>query len=127
MTEAFKDTGRHLVYLTPPDSETTLTELEPSSAVYVIDGLVDDSIKKSSSHSFACGQHIFTARLPIEDNAVKKSSSESPKSSFFKKVLDAINQVFEILLKFKDTGSWADAFQDNLPKHFGFKVKGTDL
>jgi len=106
-----------VIYLTP-DSPHVLQSLE-AGTVYVIGGLVDDSIKKNSSHSFASANDISTARLPIDQFAEKVSSSQS---SSFKKVL-AINQVFDILMKFRDCRDWKEALKDVLPKRFGFEVK----
>ena len=105
---------KSLVYLTP-DSENVLETLE-SNCVYVIGGLVDDSIKKNSSQTYASERDITTARLPIDKFAVKTEGS------FVKRVL-AINQVFDILLKFHQTQRWPESLRVGLPKRFGFEIQ----
>jgi len=115
VTSAFDETMTSLIYLTP-DSPNVLESLEPRT-VYVIGGLVDDSIKKNSSSNFAGASNISTARLPIEENAIKLATSCS-----FKKVL-AINQVFDILMKYRQCCDWKEALKAGLPKRFGFEIQ----
>lgn len=75
-----------LIYLTP-DAEEALSSVDPEK-VYILGGLVDESIQNKISYlkAKACG--ISTARLPIDEFMVKNSN---PKN-FHSKIL-AINQV----------------------------------
>ncbi|KAJ1633367.1 guanine-1-methyltransferase-domain-containing protein [Pavlovales sp. CCMP2436] len=84
-----------IIYLTP-DSPNTLTSFDERS-VYVIGGLVDGTIKKTTSLSRAERFGVRTARLPIEEHAME-----------IKPVL-TINSVFHLLAAFRDTGDWAAA------------------
>ena len=103
-----------IVYLTP-DSDQVLEDMSKDK-VYVIGGLVDDSVKKNSSLSFAKEQKIQTAKLPIEKFCDRNDDGT------FKQIL-TINQVFEILLS-KSTGiSWSESFSKVLPKRIGFAPK----
>lgn len=103
-----------IVYLTP-DSDQVLEEIDVSS-VYVIGGLVDDSVKKHSSLTFAESKSIKTFKLPIVDNCQRSAKGT------YKQIL-TINQVFEILIgKFAGL-SWADALEKSLPQRIGFVAK----
>ncbi|XP_008321844.1 tRNA methyltransferase 10 homolog B [Cynoglossus semilaevis] len=104
-----------IVYLTP-DAESALETVE-ADRVYVLGGLVDESIQKKLSLSRARELSVCTARLPIDEYMVKKNN---PKN-FYSKIL-AINQVFDILLKFCNTGSWTEALQMWFPQGKGYVV-----
>ncbi|KAJ8390308.1 hypothetical protein AAFF_G00108770 [Aldrovandia affinis] len=60
---------------------------------------------------------VRTARLPIDEFMVKKNN---PKN-FHSKIL-AINQVFDILLMFCDTGSWTQALGVGVPPGKGYMI-----
>jgi len=120
VTSAFKPTTsddeqqqHKVVYLTP-DSPRVLQTLEPRT-IYVIGGLVDGSIKKNSSQAFASEHNIETARLPILEHATTSSKS------FVKTVL-TVNQVFDILMKFRECHDWREALKKGLPNRFGFEI-----
>ena len=100
-----------IVYLSP-DSNETLEEIDESK-VYVIGGLVDDSVKKSSTLTFAKEQNIKSVKLPID-----KYCSRADQGSF-KQIL-TINQVFEILLNKSRGLTWPQAFSQSLPNRIGF-------
>ena len=104
-----------IVYLSP-DSDQVLTDLT-DDCVYVIGGLVDDSVKKSSSQTFCDHVNIRTAKLPIEDFMSRSDSGGS-----FKQIL-TINQVFDVLLSFHQTKDWATALSQNIPPKTGFVIK----
>ena len=106
---------QNIVYLSP-DSDQVLTDLT-DDCVYVIGGLVDDSVKKSTSQTFCDHVNIRTAKLPIEDFMSRSDSGGS-----FKQIL-TINQVFDILLNFYQTKDWAIALSQNIPPKTGFVVK----
>uniref|UniRef100_A0A8C6WWX5 tRNA methyltransferase 10 homolog B n=1 Tax=Neogobius melanostomus TaxID=47308 RepID=A0A8C6WWX5_9GOBI len=108
-------TSETIIYLTP-DAEQALQSVDPDK-VYVLGGLVDESIQKKLSLSRATELSVLTARLPIDEYMTKKNN---PKN-FHSKIL-AINQVFDILLTFCDTGSWTEAFRRWFPLGKGFIV-----
>ncbi|KAG7461960.1 hypothetical protein MATL_G00196730 [Megalops atlanticus] len=104
-----------VIYLTP-DAEQALETVD-TEKVYILGGLVDESIQKKLSYLKARERNVSTARLPIDEYMVKKSN---PKN-FHSKIL-AINQVFDILLAFCDTGSWMQALQVGVPPGKGYTV-----
>ncbi|NXU06615.1 TM10B methyltransferase, partial [Buphagus erythrorhynchus] len=58
-----------IVYLTP-DSENVLEDIDPDK-VYVLGGLVDESIHKQLTLRRAQEQRLQTARLPIREYMVR--------------------------------------------------------
>uniref|UniRef100_A0A673BWN9 tRNA (guanine(9)-N(1))-methyltransferase n=1 Tax=Sphaeramia orbicularis TaxID=375764 RepID=A0A673BWN9_9TELE len=92
-------------------------ETVDSDKVYILGGLVDESVQKRLSLSRATELSVHTARLPIDEYMVKK---HNPKN-FHSKIL-AINQVFDILLTFCHTGSWTEAFHTWFPQGKGYIV-----
>ncbi|XP_046896751.1 tRNA methyltransferase 10 homolog B [Hypomesus transpacificus] len=105
----------NVTYLTP-DAEEALERIEPDK-VYVLGGLVDESIQRKITYMRAKELNVRTARLPIDEYMVKK---ENPKN-FYSKIL-SINQVLDILLTLRDTGSWIKALQAWFPPGKGFVV-----
>ncbi|KAL5207708.1 hypothetical protein ABZP36_032143 [Zizania latifolia] len=101
--EAFEDRKDNLVYLTA-DAETVLDDLDMSK-IYIIGGLVDRNRWKGITLKKAVDQGIQCAKLPI-GNYLKMSSSQ---------VL-TVNQVFEIMLKFVETGDWKASFFQVIPQ-----------
>ena len=112
-TELFE--AEHIVYLTP-DSDTVLEDL-CHDHVYVIGGLVDDSVKKNTSHLYCEAASLKTARLPIPE-----LMSRSEGGGSFKQIL-TINQVFDILLHFHQERDWKSALSKHVPAKTGFVVK----
>lgn len=108
-----------VVYLTP-DAEEALETVD-ADKVYVLGGLVDESIKKKLSFSRARELSVHTARLPIDEYMVKKNNGKN----FHSKIL-AVNQVFDILLTFCNTGSWTEALQAWFPQGKGYVVAPED-
>ncbi|MED6263366.1 tRNA methyltransferase 10 B [Characodon lateralis] len=104
-----------IVYLTP-DAQEAL-EMVDADKVYVLGGLVDESIQKKLSHSRATELSVHTARLPIDEYMVKKNNVKN----FHSKIL-AVNQVFDILLMFSETGSWTQALQMWFPAGKGYVI-----
>ncbi|KAF0021885.1 hypothetical protein F2P81_025862, partial [Scophthalmus maximus] len=74
-----------LVYLSP-DAEEALETVD-ADKVYVLGGLVDESIQKKLSFSRARELSVRTARLPIDEYMVKRDNAKN----FHSKVL-AVNQ-----------------------------------
>ena len=112
-TELFE--AERIVYLTP-DSDTILEEL-CHDHVYVIGGLVDDSVKKNTSHLYCEAASLNTARLPIPE-----LMSRSEGGGSFKQIL-TINQVFDILLDFHQEKDWKSALSKHVPAKTGFVIK----
>uniref|UniRef100_A0A1A8DNP9 tRNA methyltransferase 10 homolog B n=1 Tax=Nothobranchius kadleci TaxID=1051664 RepID=A0A1A8DNP9_NOTKA len=108
-----------VVYLTP-DAEEALETLD-ADRVYVLGGLVDESIQKKLSLSRAGELSVRTARLPIDEFMVKKNNSKN----FHSKIL-AVNQVFDILLTFCETSSWTHALQAWFPASKGYTIPAGD-
>ncbi|KAK3088108.1 hypothetical protein FSP39_014766 [Pinctada imbricata] len=102
-----------IVYLTP-DSDTELSEIDDSK-VYVLGGLVDESISTNTTKEKAESVYISTAKLPISQYM------ERVEQASYSQVL-AINQVFEILMTFKSTGDWRTALATGVPKRKGYKI-----
>ena len=111
LIDTFENRKQDLVYLTP-DSDNLLEDIE-DNIIYVIGGLVDDSVKKLSSLSFAKDQGLTTAKLPIDKYCSRIEGS-------FKQIL-TINQVFEILLNKIQGFSWPQVFSQSLPSRIGFQ------
>lgn len=108
-----------VVYLTP-DAEEALETVD-ADKVYVLGGLVDESIQKKLSFSRARNLSVRTARLPIDEYMVKRNNNKN----FHSKIL-AVNQVFDILLTFYHTGRWTEALQAWFPQGKGYVVASND-
>ena len=114
--DEFRSNIEKVIYLTP-DSQTPLEHLD-SDKIYVIGGLVDDSVQKDTTKSYAADNQISTARLPIEEYCSKNSKGNHT----FKQIL-TINQVFDILLSVYSSKNWSDAFGSVIPHRIGFVSK----
>ncbi|XP_040887735.1 tRNA methyltransferase 10 homolog B [Toxotes jaculatrix] len=108
-----------VVYLSP-DAEEALETID-ADKVYILGGLVDESIQKKLSFSRATELSVHTARLPIDEYMVKKDNAKN----FHSKIL-AVNQVFDILLAFCDTGSWTEALKAWFPQGKGYVIAPDD-
>jgi tRNA (guanine9-N1)-methyltransferase len=93
-----------IVYLTA-ESDTVLKNLD-AEHVYVVGGIVDHNRIKGHCYNAALKAGWKTAKLPLEGNVAMGDH---------RKVL-TVNHVFEILLKFQETGSWRDAMQAQVPE-----------
>ncbi|XP_067320068.1 tRNA methyltransferase 10 homolog B isoform X2 [Anolis sagrei] len=93
-----------IVYLTP-DAENALEEVDPHK-VYILGGLVDESIQKSLTLHKAQREHLQTVRLPIQEYMVKNTNAKNYHSTTL-----AVNQVFDALLCFYATKSWEEALR----------------
>lgn len=108
-TDAKPEDGE-IVYLSS-DSPDTLTELKPYST-YVIGGLVDKNRHKGICYKQATEKGVKTAKLPIGDYIQMASRS----------VLTT-NHVMEIMLRWLETGDWAQAFMQVIPQRKGGQLK----
>ncbi|NXM32991.1 TM10B methyltransferase, partial [Oxyruncus cristatus] len=98
-----------IVYLTP-DSE--------NDKVYVLGGLVDESIHKQLTLRRAQEQSVQTARLPIREYMVKAPNSRNYHSETL-----AINQVFDILCTYYETRSWPAALKAGVSSGKGYVLR----
>ncbi|NXU93977.1 TM10B methyltransferase, partial [Xiphorhynchus elegans] len=102
-----------IVYLTP-DSENVLEDIDPDK-VYVLGGLVDETIHKELTLRRAREQSLQTARLPIREYMVRAPNSRNYHSETL-----AINQVFDILSTYYETRSWPVALRAGVSSGKGY-------
>ncbi|XP_053155986.1 tRNA methyltransferase 10 homolog B [Hemicordylus capensis] len=107
-----------IVYLTP-DSENALDEVDPQK-VYVLGGLVDESIQKRLTFQRAQEQRLHTVRLPIQEYMVKNANVKNYHSTTL-----AINQVFDALSTFYETKSWEEALKAAVSPGKGYVLRDT--
>ncbi|KAM4709279.1 tRNA methyltransferase 10 homolog B isoform 3-T3 [Discoglossus pictus] len=109
----------NIIYLTP-DSDNALEDIDPCK-VYVLGGLVDESIQKVRMVNLKVTYHkarengLQTARLPIQEYMVKNVNVKN----FHSEIL-AINQVFDVLSTFYGTRSWPEALKAGVSPGKGF-------
>ncbi|XP_061619636.1 tRNA methyltransferase 10 homolog B [Phyllopteryx taeniolatus] len=104
-----------VVYLSP-DAEEALERVDRDD-VYVLGGLVDESVQKTLSLSRAKELGVRVARLPIDEHMQKMPNGKN----FHSKIL-AINQVLDIMLTVSHTGSWTHALDKSFPRGKGYVV-----
>ncbi|CAH2293685.1 tRNA methyltransferase 10 homolog B [Pelobates cultripes] len=105
-----------IIYLTP-DADNALKDIDPQK-VYVLGGLVDESIQKKLTYHKARENGLQTARLPIPEYMVKNVNLKN----FHSEIL-AINQVFDVLATYLETQSWPDALKAGVPPGKGFLLR----
>ncbi|KAL4218999.1 hypothetical protein ACF0H5_021583 [Mactra antiquata] len=101
-----------------PDSPNLLTDID-SDKIYIIGGLVDENIKQHVTQTRATEHGLTTARLPIEENMIKLQQSSHSK-------ILAVNQVFDILMKYKETKDWKQALSVGVPRRKGYVIEQED-
>ncbi|XP_019640586.1 PREDICTED: tRNA methyltransferase 10 homolog B-like isoform X1 [Branchiostoma belcheri] len=106
-----------IVYLSP-DSPNDLLELDDKK-VYVIGGLVDETVQKNVTITQATEKGLQTAKLPIDVFMQRQPGSKGNS-------ILTVNQVFEILLKFYTTRDWRIALPVGLPERKSFVLKPDD-
>lgn len=104
-----------LVYMSPNANEA-LDTVDPDR-VYVIGGLVDETIQKKVSKNRAEAESLVMKRLPV-DEFMKKA----PAGSHFSQVL-AVNQVFEALLSRSTGQAWPAVLVSVVPQRKGYVPK----
>ncbi|NWI11428.1 TM10B methyltransferase, partial [Crypturellus soui] len=102
-----------IIYLTP-DSENVLEDIDPKK-VYILGGLVDESIHKKLTLQKARDQSLQTARLPIREYMVKTINTKNYHSETL-----AINQVFDVLSTYYKTRSWPAALKAGVSSGKGY-------
>ncbi|XP_003223378.1 tRNA methyltransferase 10 homolog B [Anolis carolinensis] len=108
--------SKTIVYLTP-DAEDALEEVDPHK-VYILGGLVDESIQKSLTLHKAQREHLQTVRLPIQEYMVKNANAKNYHSTTL-----AVNQVFDALLSFHATKSWEEALKAAVSPGKGYVLR----
>lgn len=106
-----------LIYLTP-DSNKVLSSIE-ADKIYIIGGLVDESVQKRITLTSAEYEKVETARLPITKSLVK-GESKGPS-----RIL-TVNQVVAIISDFLRTQDWNYALSANVPKRKGYLCQPSD-
>ncbi|NWR24613.1 TM10B methyltransferase, partial [Emberiza fucata] len=104
-----------IVYLTPDSENGRLLEDIDPSKVYVLGGLVDESIHKQLTLRRAREQRLRTARLPIREYMVR-----APNARNYHCETLAINQVFDVLCTFYETRSWPAALRAGVSPGKGY-------
>ncbi|XP_036417243.1 tRNA methyltransferase 10 homolog B [Colossoma macropomum] len=110
-----------IIYLTPDASEAL--EQVDEDKVYILGGLVDESIQKKISYTRAKELGVQMARLPIDEYMVKKPNSKN----FHSKILAIKPRLFEILLTYRDTESWTTALSAGIPAGKGYVASSEAL
>lgn len=105
-----------LLYLSPDAPEALPATPLVSDTVYVIGGLVDETVHKNISLSSARAEGIQCAQLPIDEFMERCGGTGC-------KIL-TVNQVFDILLSVHETkGDWANSLAKVIPKRTGLRKK----
>ncbi|XP_069330555.1 tRNA methyltransferase 10 homolog B isoform X3 [Eulemur rufifrons] len=98
-----------LVYLTP-DSEHALEDVDLNK-VYILGGLVDESIQKKVTFQKAQEYSVKTARLPIQEYMVRRQNGKN----YHSKIL-AINQ---------GTHNWPEALKKGVSSGKGYVLRNS--
>lgn len=109
-TSSAENSAPNIVYLSS-DSPHTLERLSPNTS-YIIGGIVDKNRYKGLCYKRACERGIATAKLPIGEYMTMQS-----------RTVLTVNHVVEIMLKWLETGDWAEAFLSVIPKRKEAKVR----
>ncbi|XP_006863249.1 PREDICTED: tRNA methyltransferase 10 homolog B [Chrysochloris asiatica] len=109
---------KSLVYLTP-DSEHVLEDVDLNK-VYILGGLVDESIQKKVTFQKAREHSVQTARLPIQEYMVRRQNRRNYHSEIL-----AINQVFDILSTYFETHSWPEALKKGVSSRKGYVLQNS--
>ncbi|XP_045738667.1 tRNA methyltransferase 10 homolog B isoform X2 [Mirounga angustirostris] len=107
-----------LVYLTP-DSEHALEDIDLNK-VYILGGLVDESIQKKVTFQKAQEHSVNTARLPIQEYMVRCQNEKNYHSEIL-----AINQVFDILSTYFETQNWPEAMKKGVSSRKGYILQNS--
>jgi len=107
--------SERLVYLSP-NADKVLTEIDEQN-VYVIGGLVDESVRKNMTYQVCQDKNIACYKLPIETYM-----EHSINGGTFNQIL-SINQVFDILLTYMTSKDWGEALKKNVPERKGWVIK----
>lgn len=104
-----------------PDAPDSLESLD-KNCVYVIGGLVDETVSKKVTFNKCDDLKIRTLSLPI-DKFMKRKVSPS-QTYTYSKIL-AVNQVFDILANFYMNNDWSKALDIGVPKRKGYIIESS--
>uniref|UniRef100_UPI0016599CBA tRNA methyltransferase 10 homolog B-like n=1 Tax=Halichoerus grypus TaxID=9711 RepID=UPI0016599CBA len=107
-----------LVYLTP-DSEHAFEDIDLNK-VYILGGLVDESIQKKVTFQKAREHSVNTAHLPIQEHMVRCQNEKNYHSEIL-----AINQVFDILSTYFETQNWPEALKKGVSSRKGYVLQNS--
>ncbi|UJR09220.1 hypothetical protein I4U23_013467 [Adineta vaga] len=107
--------SERLIYLSP-NGDKVLTEITEQN-VFVIGGLVDESVRKNMTFQVCQDKNITCYRLPIETHM-----EHSIDGGTFNQIL-SINQVFDILLSYMITNDWKQTLKTHIPERKGWVIK----
>ncbi|XP_004372305.1 tRNA methyltransferase 10 homolog B isoform X1 [Trichechus manatus latirostris] len=107
-----------LVYLTP-DSEHALEDVDVNK-IYILGGLVDESIQKKVTFQKAREHSVQTARLPIQEYMIRRQNGKN----YYSEIL-AINQVFDILSTYFETRNWPEALKKGVSSGKGYVLQNS--
>lgn len=102
----FKDRLADIVYLSP-DGEETLSTFDPKK-IYIIGGLVDNTIIKNQSRNRAKEAGVISQKLPLELLEVKGKWRHSLN----------VNTIVEIIGKYLETKDMKIALEEGLPSKY---------
>ncbi|KAB0357754.1 hypothetical protein FD754_001910 [Muntiacus muntjak] len=106
-----------LVYLTPDSEHELNVDLD---TVYILGGLVDESIQKKVTLHKAQEHSVKTARLPIQEYMVKCQNGKNYHSAIL-----TINQVFDILSTYFETQNWPEALKKGVSSRKGYVLQNS--
>jgi Trm5-related predicted tRNA methylase len=101
-----------------PDAPNNLEVLD-KNCVYVIGGLVDETVSKKVTLSKCENLKISSLSLPIDKYMKRKVS---PDQTYTYSRILAVNQVFDILAHFYMNNDWPKALDIGVPKRKGFII-----
>ncbi|CAK8674831.1 tRNA-dihydrouridine(16/17) synthase [NAD(P)(+)]-like isoform X2 [Clavelina lepadiformis] len=101
-----------IVYLTP-DAALPLESVE-AGKVYVLGGLVDETVTKKLTLDKANKLNIETRRLPVQEYMIRSGHHANYSTVY------CVNQVFDILLTYHETKDWRKALHAGVPPRKGY-------
>ncbi|GAB1610660.1 tRNA methyltransferase 10 homolog B-like [Argonauta hians] len=116
LTELFPK--QDIVYLSP-DSDNVLYTVDPDK-VYIVGGLVDESIQKKRTYYKALQCGIQTARLPIDVFMMNGGGKGN-----YCRIL-TVNQVLAVISEYLRTEDWRQALSAEVPKRKGLVLKPSE-
>ncbi|KAJ8794490.1 hypothetical protein J1605_018943 [Eschrichtius robustus] len=99
--------------------QTSLEDVDLNK-VYILGGLVDESIQKKVTFQKAQEHSVKTARLPIQEYMVRRQNGKNYHSEIL-----AINQVFDILSTYFETQNWPEALKKGVSSRKGYTLQNS--
>jgi tRNA (guanine9-N1)-methyltransferase len=118
--EYYSNNLENLCYLSP-DADEILENLDLNQ-IYIIGGLVDETVTKKVTLRKSSNLNLKCFRLPIEEHMNRRENKEEGDKKYnFSKIL-ALNQVLDILLNYNLTKDWKSALAIGVPSRKGFCI-----